>query len=93
MNWKLHGKDDYTLQDGDILRTQSSISGIYYYAIASGNGFGSKPIKETPFGNAIFVKYVSTNFDDVILKRETKNYIFEDGDRWERFWQVERLIE
>jgi len=84
-NWK---KMYRNLEKGDIIRTKVSNPhnpkyGEYVYAVATGEGFGSRT---DTIGNAIFVIHQSYDLEKVL---ENRNVETKDWDRWERFWGID----
>jgi len=84
------------LIEGDILRIKVENKthpdyGKYIYAICSGGGFGCN---HEGMGNAIFVYRITTNLEELISTRDQPvDRITDDGERWERYWRVEYLVE
>lgn len=88
--WKKMYRD---LKEGDIIRTIVSNKfhqdyDNYWYAIASGDGFGSRI---NTIGNAIFVIHQSKHLHEIIERKRIKYLGVNETGRWERSWGIEIL--
>jgi len=94
--WKRHAHGSI-LKKGDVLRMKvrnplHPHNGQYAYAMCTGGGFGCQPDTN---GNAIFVKYVRYNLYETLSYRKSDLEAFspEESARWERFWNIEYLVD
>lgn len=91
-------KETGTLKDGMILRMKVANKehpkyGEYVYALCNGGGFGCNA--ET-MGNAIFTDCESFDLDEVLAVQKARaegGEFFDTGNRWERFWKIDVLVQ